>query len=99
VEHEHMVQALAPDRTNHPLDVGPLPGGSRGAQHFLDAHVSHLSLEGIAEDSIAVPQQVARQLVEGKGLSQLLPRPLRGRWAVTLLWTMRRRSWANTRNT
>src|SRR5438132_4505183 len=28
VEHEHMVQALAPDRTNHALDVGPLPGGS-----------------------------------------------------------------------
>ncbi len=32
-----------------------------------------------AEDGIAVAQQVARQLVEGKGLSQLLPRPLRGR--------------------
>src|SRR6266481_309068 len=63
VEHEHMVQALAPDRTNHALDVGPLPGGSRGAQHFLDTHVSHLSPEGIAEDSIAVAQQVARELI------------------------------------
>src|SRR6266481_821354 len=77
VEHEHMVQALAPDRTNHALEVGPLPGGSRGAQHFLDTHVSHLSPEGIAEDSIAVAQQVARELVKGKGFSQLLSRPLR----------------------
>ena len=78
VEHEHMVQALAPNRTNHALDLGPLPGGSRGAQHFLDTHVSHLSPEGIAEDSIAVAQQVARKLIKGESFSQLLSGPLRG---------------------
>src|SRR5690348_10327172 len=78
VEHEHMVQALAPNRTNHALDVGPLPGGSRGAQHFLDTHVSHLSPEGIAEDSIAVAQQVARKLIKWERFSQLLSGPLRG---------------------
>ena len=78
MEHEHMVQALAPNRTNDALDVGPLPGGSRGAQHFVDTQVSHLSPEGIAEDNIAVAQQVARRLVKGKGFSQLLSGPLRG---------------------
>src|SRR5579864_6440776 len=78
VEHEHMVQALAPNRTNDALDVGPLPGGSRAAQHFLDTHVSYLSPEGIAEDGIAVAQQVARELVKGKRFSQLLSGPLRG---------------------
>ena len=62
VEHEHVVQALAPNRTNDALDVGPLPGGARGAPHFVDTHVSHLVSEGIAEDSIAVAQQVARKL-------------------------------------
>ena len=36
MEHEHMVQALAPNRTNYALDVSPLPGGSGGAQHFVD---------------------------------------------------------------
>jgi hypothetical protein len=76
VEHEHMVQALTPNRTNNALDVGPLPGGSRGAEHFLDTHVSHLSPEGIAEDSIAVAQQVARQLIKGERFSQLLSGPL-----------------------
>src|ERR1700758_126324 len=35
--------------------------------------------KGIAEDRIAVAQQVARQLVEGEGLAQLLSGPLRGR--------------------
>src|ERR1700747_561689 len=79
VEHEHMVQALAPNRTNYALDVGPLPRGSRGAQHFLDAHVSHLSPEGIAENGIAVAQQVARQLIKGERFSQLLSRPFRRR--------------------
>src|ERR1700730_12843377 len=41
MEHE-LVQALAPNRTNDALHVGPLPGGSRAAQHFVDTHVSHL---------------------------------------------------------
>src|SRR6201987_1129493 len=79
LEHDHMVQALPPNGTNHPLDVSPLPGGSRSAVHFLDAHVSHLSPEGTAEDRIAVAQQGAWQLVEGEGLAQLLSGPLRGR--------------------
>src|ERR1700747_3326887 len=79
VEHEHVVQALPPNRTNDALDVGPLPGGARGAQHFVDTHVSHLSPEGIAEDGIAVAQQVARKLVKGERFSQLLSRPFRRR--------------------
>src|SRR5215813_941095 len=78
VEHEHVVQALPPNRTNDTLDVGPLPEGSRGAQHFVDTQASHLSPEGIAEDSIAVAQQVTWKLVKGERFSQLLSGPLRG---------------------
>src|SRR5271167_3135838 len=74
-----MIEALAPNGTNHPLHVDSLPWGSRRGQHFLEAHVSHLFSELIAEDSIAVAQQVARQLVKGEGLPQLLSRPLCGR--------------------
>jgi hypothetical protein len=44
-----------------------------------NANVSHLFSEVIAEESIAVAQQVARELVIGKGPPQLLSRPLRGR--------------------
>jgi hypothetical protein len=79
LEHDHMVQALPPNGTNHPLDVGSLPRRARRGQNFADAQVSHLVLEVLAEDGIAVAQQVAWELVEGKGLPQLLSRPLRGR--------------------
>src|SRR6516164_4983969 len=74
-----MVKALAPNRTNHPLHIGSLPRGSGGGQYFADAQVSHLPAEFIPEDSIAVAQQVARDMVEGKGLPQVLSRPFR-RW-------------------
>ncbi len=73
-----MIEALAPNGTNHPLYIRSLPRGSRRKQHFMDAHVSHLFSELIAEDSIAVAQQVTRELVKGKGLPQLLSRPLCG---------------------
>jgi len=73
-----MIEALTPNGTNYPLHVGSLPRRSRRGQHFVDAHVSHLFSELIAEDSIAVAQQVTRELVEGKGLPQLLSCPLRG---------------------
>jgi hypothetical protein len=54
---------------------------TRCRQHFVDAHVSHVFSEVIAENRIAIPQQVARDLVKGKCFSQLLPGPLRGRVA------------------
>jgi hypothetical protein len=37
----------------------------------VDAHVSHLFSEVIAEDRIPIAQQVTRELVKGKGLPQL----------------------------
>src|SRR5271167_5264023 len=76
MEHDHMIETLAPNRTNHPLHVRSLPRRARCGQHFVDAHVSHLFSEVIAEDSVAVAQQVTRELVKGKCLPQLLSRPL-----------------------
>src|SRR5713226_5021994 len=79
MEHDHMIEALAPNATNHPLHIGSLPRGSRRGQHLVDTHVSHLSSELITEDRLAVAEQVARELVKGKCLPQLLSRPLAGR--------------------
>jgi hypothetical protein len=73
MEHDHMVQALPPNGTNHRLDVGSLPGRARRGQNFADAHVSQLFSEVSAEDGVAVAQQVARELVEGKGLPSCCP--------------------------
>src|SRR5215472_3748231 len=77
-----MVQALAPNRTNHPFHIGSLPGRARGRQHFFDVHVSHPFSEVPAKDAVAVAQQVARDMVKGEGFSQLLTRPLSG-WMAT----------------
>jgi hypothetical protein len=79
MKHAHMIEALAPNRSNHSLDIGSLPRGTRSRQNFADAHVSHLLSEIISKDTIAVPQQVTGELVKGKGFAQLLSRPLRGR--------------------
>ncbi len=70
-----MIAALASNGTNHPLYICSLPWRSQRGQHFLDAQVSHLFSEVQAEDCIAVTKQVTRELVKGKGLPQLLPRP------------------------
>src|SRR5215471_5590805 len=78
MKHNHMIEALPPNGTNHSLDVGSLPRGARRGQHFMDAHVSHLSSELIPEDSIAVAEEIAREMLEGKCLPQLLSRPLGG---------------------
>jgi len=73
------VEALATNGSDHSLYIGSLPRRARCRQDFADAHVSRLFSEVIAEDRIAVAQQVARELGEGKGLTQLLSCPLRGR--------------------
>src|ERR1035438_3273088 len=75
MENDYMIEALASNGTNHPLHVSSLPRRARRGQHFLNTHVSHLFSEVVAEDRVAVAQQVARQLVKGKCLSQLLSRP------------------------
>src|SRR5438445_441734 len=53
-EHDHMIEALASNRSNHSLYIGSLPRRARCRQNLADAHVSHLFSEVIPEDSIAV---------------------------------------------
>lgn len=36
IEHNHMIQALAPQGANHPLDVGILPGTPRTGHNLRD---------------------------------------------------------------
>ena len=53
-----MIEALATNGSNHSLDIGSLPRRAGCRQDFADAHVSHLFSEVVAEDRIAVVQQV-----------------------------------------
>ena len=58
MEHDHMIEALTANRSNHSLDIGSLPRRARCRQNFADAHIPHLYSEVVAEDRIAVAQQV-----------------------------------------
>src|SRR6516162_2872680 len=79
MERDHVIEALATNGSDHSFYIGSLPRRARCRQDFADSHVAHLFSEVIAENSIAVAQQVARELGKGKGLPQLLSGPLRGR--------------------
>src|SRR5450759_4683015 len=76
VENDHVVDALAPNRTDHAFDVGPLPGGARRREHFFDAQMPDLLGEVGPEDAIAISQKISRHLLKREGLSQLLSGPL-----------------------
>ena len=76
-EHDHMIEALASNGSNHSLYIGSLPRRPRCRQDFANAHVSRLFSEVITEDRFAVAEQIPRELLKGKCLPQLLSRPLR----------------------
>src|SRR5215831_9543483 len=40
-EYDHVIQALPPNRADHPLDVSSLPGRPGRREHLLDAHRLH----------------------------------------------------------
>jgi hypothetical protein len=79
MEHDHMIEALASNGSNHSLYIASLPRRAWCGQHFANAHVSHLFSEVVAKDPIAVTQYITRELVKGKCLSQWLSRPRRRR--------------------
>jgi hypothetical protein len=78
-EDDHMIEARAPNRTDHALDVGPVPRGSRCTKHLLHVHVVDLSSEVVTEDSIPISQQIAWCRVPRESIAQLLGGPFRGR--------------------
>src|SRR5665647_1609662 len=71
-----MVEALAPNRPNHALDVGPLPGRTRRREHFLDAQIPDLLGEAGPDDAIPIEEKISRHLLKRERLSQLLSGPL-----------------------
>ena len=76
IENDHVVEALAANRTDDAFHVATLPRGSRCRQNFRDSHGFYISRELIAEDPVAVSKQVTRNLLKGKGLPELLRGPL-----------------------
>ena len=78
IEHQDVVQALPPDRSNQPFHVWILPGRSRGRQDLPDGHPSHPLAKRTSIDRVAIMEQIAWGRVPGKGLSNLLCGPFGG---------------------
>jgi hypothetical protein len=56
-EDEHMIQTLAPDRTDKALGKRILPGAVRRREDFVDAHALHSVAKLLAVDLVAVAQR------------------------------------------
>jgi hypothetical protein len=78
-KHDHVVETVAADGPNDPLDVWILPGATRRADDFFDTHRLHSSDELLAVYSIAIAEQVTKNFVPRKRLGELTSRPSCGR--------------------
>src|SRR6516165_12203037 len=74
-----MVQTLAPNCTDDPLDIRTLLRRPWRSQHFLNPQFLHLLREARTEDSVTVSQPETRCAVPRECLPQLLRGPFRSR--------------------
>ena len=77
-EDEHMIQTLAPDRTDEALREGILPRAVRRREDFLDPQALHAVPKLLAVDLVAVAEEVGRRGVIREGVDDLLGGPVGG---------------------
>jgi len=77
VEDDQVIQTLAANRTNDPLDLRTLLRHSGRSQHFLNAKLLQLLRETRTEDPVPVAQQILRGSAPWESLPQLLGCPFR----------------------
>ncbi len=74
-QNDHMVQAVAPDGSDHPFHIGPLPGAGWSGKDLLNIQASDSLAKLAPIDLVAISQQVTRCGVFRKGLNHLLSCP------------------------
>src|SRR5262245_4654502 len=77
VQDDHVIQTLATDAPDEPLDIGILPRTSWGNEHFFNPHVPHPLPKRGTVDAVPITQEIPRGLVPREGLDNLLSGPLR----------------------
>ena len=77
-EHDDVIQAFSPNRSNDPFHVRRLPRRSIRDDDFLDAHVFHALAEVVTVDAVPIPHQETRRFFIRESLDDLLPRPTGG---------------------
>ena len=68
VEDDDLIQAFAPNRADHPLDISVLPRGARCRNDLCDPHRFDSLAEVGAIRPVAIAEQVARSWVPRKTL-------------------------------
>ena len=76
VEHDEMIQALAPNRPDQTLNVRRLPWTSRSDKDFFLPHFSDALAEGFAVDSVTIPEEEVGRTAPGESFDELLCSPL-----------------------
>ena len=76
VKDDDIVEDLTSDTPDAALTIGILPRRSWRNFHLFDAHVADSRLPIRAVDGVPIPQEVTRGTIPGKGLDDLLGRPL-----------------------
>ncbi len=75
VQHNYVVEELAPNRTDYPLDEGILPGRARCGENLGDADALHPSAKLAAVDAVSITEEIARSFFIREGLDDLLRGP------------------------
>jgi hypothetical protein len=81
VEHDHVVRALAPWRTDQALNKAVLPGRAEGRWPIPNTHRSDASFEHGAKCSVIVANEIFRRRVPWERFSDLARQPLGRRGA------------------
>src|SRR2546425_5116551 len=74
-QNEEMIEALAANGADDPLDKGVLPRRSGGRDHLPDPHGVNAPSEGLAVDRVAITKQVLRGGLFREGLDNLASCP------------------------
>ena len=75
-KHDDVVEALPPNRSDHPLNVCPLPCRAWSGQHLPNPEGFDLLHRLLTKDAVAVSKEEQRRCVPWKCLFELLNRPL-----------------------
>ena len=78
-QHDHVIQALAPDGAHQPLRKRVLPRASRCGQDFGDVHVFEVIAETFPVDLVSISDQISWRLIFRERFQDLLSGPSRRR--------------------
>jgi hypothetical protein len=81
-EHDYMIEAFAPDRSDEPLSMAVLPGWASGNRTVADSHRTNAARVCWSECPVAVADQVPWRFVPGESLSHLSGDPFGARMST-----------------